>query len=157
MGTRRLSLFLILLGAIACGDSEGSTSDPSGGTGAGSPTSGPGGTNATAAPAPGSSTTATGGTGGEGPVADVQLVERYEYPNQVAPWWGESALARITGSTVSVRLSGGRAIWFDIVLDGASVGRFITTGGDQLYPSASYLAAGKHTIEIVRRNEGFFG
>ncbi|NUO49376.1 MAG: SGNH/GDSL hydrolase family protein [Polyangiaceae bacterium] len=92
-------------------------------------------------------------------MADLHLIGRYDQSNgnAVATWSGSSALARFTGSSVSARLSGGDGIWFEIVLDGTSVGRFETSGGEQVYELATGVGAGEHTIEIVRRNEGFFG
>lgn len=56
-----------------------------------------------------------------------------------------------------MRLRAAAGIWFEIVVDGASVGRFETTGGETLHTLATNLSPGEHTVEIVRRNEGFFG
>ena len=74
-----------------------------------------------------------------------------------ATWSGSSAVATMQGPTASVRLRGTDGLWFEIVVDGVSVGRFETSGGEVLYPLAADLPPGEHTIEIVRRNEGFFG
>ncbi len=63
----------------------------------------------------------------------------------------------MTGPDASVRLTGSAGIWFEIVIDGVSTGRFETSGGEVLYPLAAGLPGGEHTVEIVRRNEGYFG
>jgi lysophospholipase L1-like esterase len=62
-----------------------------------------------------------------------------------------------TGEDVGVRLDGAQNVHFQIVLDGVPTGVFQTDGGEALYPLASGVGSGEHTIEIVRRNEGYFG
>jgi lysophospholipase L1-like esterase len=98
-----------------------------------------------------------GGAGGAAELFDVHLVGRYRSDTTEASWSGSSARTTMVGPTASVRLSGNAGIWFEIVVDGESVGRFETTGGEELVPLATGLDASEHTIEIVRRNEGFFG
>jgi len=152
----------LLLALVSCGSddadggavSSGTLSTGGGGTG-GSDAVGAGGTAASTGPSSGVS---AGGGGGGVPLADVHLVGRFDTTDgTVASWSGSSALTTMKGPTASVRLAGADGIWFEIVVDGVSVGRFETTGGEQLYPLADNLGDGEHTIEIVRRNEAFFG
>jgi hypothetical protein len=99
------------------------------------------------------------GTGGSEPLADVHRVGRYGETStgHVATWSGSSALTTMNGPEASVLLDGAAGVWFEIVIDGTSTGRFETLGGVLTYPLATGLSDGPHTIEIVRRNEGFFG
>jgi hypothetical protein len=72
-------------------------------------------------------------------------------------WSGTSFRTRVNGEDLSVRLDGAAGIFFEIVIDGASTGRFETNGGEASYPLAAGLGPGEHDVEIYRRNEGFFG
>lgn len=149
---RSIGLLLALL-LPACGDdSAGSGAQGGAGAAGGQGASGGGSSDG------GGGAVAEGGAGGEGgevPVAPVHLVGRFQ--DAEASWSGSSAIATMTGPSASVRLAGGAGLWFEIVIDGASVGRFETTGGEQVYPLASDLSAGEHSVEIMRRNEAFFG
>jgi hypothetical protein len=162
---RRVAAVVFVVTLLGCGG-QGSDGSGAGGTSAsggagagGSEASGAGGAGASMGMGTGAGGgLGTGGGGGGVPVADVHLVGRFDTSDGVvASWSGSSALTTMKGPTASVRLAGGDGIWFEIVVDGASVGRFETTGGEQLYPLASNLGDGEHTIEIVRRNEAFFG
>jgi hypothetical protein len=150
---QRLAVGWVLgLALLACGD-DGSSSGGQGGSG-GAVGDGAGGASV---PQGGGGARASGGggAGGEVPVADVHLVGRYL--DREASWSGSSALATMTGPSASVRLAGAGGLWFEVVIDGAPVGRFETSGGEQVYELATDLAAGEHSVEIVRRNEAFFG
>ncbi|MFO0549148.1 MAG: GDSL-type esterase/lipase family protein [Polyangiaceae bacterium] len=150
-------LLAIAAATAACGDDSPST----GGGGQNAGGQGGSGTGASGLGGAGAGGAGMGGSGGEGgmvPVADVHLVGRYETTNDPrATWPASSAIAHMNGPDASVRLSGSADLWFEIVIDGTSTGRFKTSGGEQVYPLATGLSAGEHTIEIVRRNEGFFG
>lgn len=150
-------LLLLSLSGLSCDDSASSSSGAGGHGGSG------GGTSATASGgsddnSTGTAMMTTGGAGGGSAVADVHFIGRYDTTGTPrATWSGSSVLARFTGSAVAARLDGAADLWFEIVIDGASVGRLVTTGGEQLYPLASGLSGAEHEVEIVRRNEGFFG
>jgi hypothetical protein len=149
---------VLVTASFACGDDGGRGGEGALGGGAAG-AGGPGGAGGTGPVGGGGGGPSSGGAGagGAAPVADVHLVGRYEAGTAAATWSGSSAIATLNGPEASVRLSGGGGIWFEIVVDGVSVGRFETTGGEQLYPLATELSPGPHTVEIVRRNEGFFG
>ena len=72
-------------------------------------------------------------------------------------WSGSTARTRIDGTEVSIALDGPSGIHFQAVVDGTAVGEFVTEAGAQSYVVASGLTAGEHDIEVVRRNEGYFG
>lgn len=72
-------------------------------------------------------------------------------------WSGSTARTRIDGTEVSIALDGPSGIHFQTVVDGVATGEFVTGGGPQSYVVASGLEAGEHDIEVVRRNEGYFG
>jgi hypothetical protein len=151
------SFWMVIAGAtwLGCGDDAAGgsggvgASSSEGGAGAGSPVGGAGG----------GPSTGGGGAGGGGAPAEAafHLVGRYDARTSTASWSGSSVIATVNGPDVSVRLASVAGIWFEIVIDGVSTGRFVTTGGDGLYPLATGLSGGAHTVEIVRRNEGYFG
>lgn len=145
---------------FACG--EGATPAGAGGSGSATTTSagaGAQGGDPSTGPTGAGGAIAAGGAGGAPEAAEVHLIGRFDASGAAprATWSGSTALARFTGSEIAARLDGASDLWFEIVIDGSSVGRFVTTGGEQLYPLASGLSAGEHVVEIVRRNEGFFG
>lgn len=148
----------LVAASFGCGDDRGRDGDAAnGGGGAGATGPAGGGGESSTGGGGGGPPSGGAGAGGAVPVADFHLVGRYESGTAAATWSGSSAIATLDGPEASVRLSGSGGIWFEIVVDGVSVGRFETSGGEQLYPLATGLSAGPHTIEIVRRNEGFFG
>lgn len=106
--------------------------------------------------------TVTGtGTGGEPvPSALVHRVGRFDESDPAHPrssWSGTTFRTRVSGPALSVSLGGASNIHFQIEVDGAVTGSFVTTGGDATYEVASGLPAGEHDVVLVRRNEGFFG
>ncbi|MCC6559280.1 MAG: hypothetical protein IT372_40675 [Polyangiaceae bacterium] len=150
MSTSRLRLALLGLALTAlagCGGDDPAA--PGGGSGAGGSGAGGGGAGG------------AGGSGGGAPeVALVHRVGRFDDTDPARPvssWSGTSLRTRLEGSDLSVRLDGAAGVFFEILIDGASAGRFETTGGEAAYPLATGLAAGQHDVEIYRRNEGFFG
>lgn len=158
-------------------DGAGSTTSATGGmTGAEPPGSGetsnpPGSTGASTAATSGMST-ASGGdaeesgssegtTGGPPePASEVHYMGRFEVLGGRGPrasWSGSTARTRIDGTSVSIGLDGPAGIHFQAVVDGSPTEVFETESGPQSYLVASGLAAGEHDIEVVRRNEGYFG
>lgn len=78
-------------------------------------------------------------------------------PAQVRMGWsGVGAVFRFNGTDAGVRLDDyGR--YFTVVVDGVVQPNLATSPGDKLYPLASGLPAGEHTVELYRRTEGSFG
>lgn len=168
----------LVLACSACGDDAGDGAGGAGGQGAGGQGaggSGAGGSGTIASgggsPTASASTTsseattsgsaATSGSGGEAPVEQlVHVVGRTEQPvpdQHTFSWSATSIRTRVEGPSLSVSLDGAGGVWFQIVVDGVPSGTFETSQGPNTYDLATGLAAGAHEIEIVRRNEGFFG
>lgn len=106
----------------------------------------------------GSGESSTGG--GPLPTHQEHYMGRFEYPADGPPrasWSGSTARTRIDGTAVSIGLDGPSGIHFQAVVDGAPTEVFVTQSGAQSYVVASGLPAGEHEIEVVRRNEGYFG
>ncbi len=85
---------------------------------------------------------------------------RFELSESAGPrasWSGSTARTRIDGTSVSIGLDGPSGIHFQAVVDGTPTEVFVTQSGAQSYVVASGLPAGEHDIEVVRRNEGYFG
>lgn len=177
MFARRVGV-LILAAIAACGDDgpggSGSTDQPSTGepSTSGSPsTSGPGSnsgtsspgtsetsgeTEATTTPDTDDDTSESSSTGEPPPVDDVHLIGRFDAELN-STWSGSTMRTRIDGTTIDIDLDGSGGVIFQVVVDGQPTSTFTTSGGAATYPVASGLAAGEHDIEVVRRNEGYFG
>jgi hypothetical protein len=175
---RSRALAVLLPLAAACGDdASGAGPGGSGGSGGGPETTAPstasgevagsgagdgsGGEGSAASSSSGGAGPASSSSAGGGaPVAEVHVVGRTieEAPGSHRFAWSNTALrARIDGAGLDVFLDGAAGIWFEVAVDGESVGRFETAGGPGFVTAVSGLGPGQHTIEIVRRNEGFFG
>ncbi len=169
-------------GGVSGGSSSGTSSGGGGSTGAGSSGSGSGsgtppaqgGPDAStqpdattplgdgSAPAP---TDAQGGTGSSdapydaGPPA-VRYVARVDYTDATGPrfaWSGSTVLARFTGSSIGVKLSG-PTTYFDVSIDGVMQSTtLMIASGTTSYPLATNLAAGPHELTVYRRNEPGIG
>jgi lysophospholipase L1-like esterase len=112
------------------------------------------------------STAADGAPGTEGGAAveagpgsaasAVRFVGRVDRTNAAGPrfaWSGTTALARFTGSSIGVRMSGPTA-YFDISIDGVmQPAPLVLMAGKTDYPLATNLAAGPHELTVFRRNE----
>ncbi len=160
-------------GDDAGGDAEGtdtSTADTTATSSTGSPTSttDPSGTTtpSTSTAADSSSSGADDSSSGEttgGPpeATDEQhYMGRFDFSGDGGPrstWSGSTARTRIDGTEISIGLDGPAGIYFQTVVDGAVAGLFVTQDGPQIYPVAADLSAGQHEVEVVRRNEGYFG
>jgi lysophospholipase L1-like esterase len=64
-------------------------------------------------------------------------------------WSGSGMLARFSGTSVGVRLTGAQQ--YTVLIDGALQPKLTSTG--DLDPLASDLALGEHTVEVYRRTE----
>lgn len=71
-------------------------------------------------------------------------------------WSGVGAVFRFSGTDASVRLDDNARYW-TVVVDGQVQPTLATSPGEQLYPLATGLPAGEHTVELYRRTEGSFG
>ncbi|MEJ7730915.1 MAG: SGNH/GDSL hydrolase family protein [Polyangiaceae bacterium] len=157
------TLGLLALGALSlgCGDDDPAASD---GDGAGGATgSGGNGTGASGGNGSGASG-GNGAAGGDGsqPAAleDMHLSGRFEQSDAAGPrstWSGTSIGIRISGTGVEVELAGDGGVFFEVLVDGASVGSFETSGGLATYPLADGLADGEHDVTLYRRTEGWTG
>jgi lysophospholipase L1-like esterase len=95
-----------------------------------------------------------------GPPA-VRFVARVDYTNPAQPkfaWSGSTILARFTGSSIGVNLSG-PTTYFDVSVDGTMLtsSPLIISTGKTAYPLATGLAAGPHELTVYRRNEPGIG
>lgn len=142
-------------GSGASGAAGGSTQ--AGGAG------GAGGTVGTTSTEGSGGTTSVGGGGAGGAPVETALVHRVGRFDDTDPsrpkasWSGTTFRTRVAGTSLSVRLGGATNIHFQVEVDGAVFGKFVTTGGDETYEVASGLSDGEHEVLLVRRNEGFFG
>lgn len=97
---------------------------------------------------------------GEPPAAPaVHYVGRHDAsdPGHVRMGWsGVGAVVRFAGTGASVRLDDKGRYW-TVVVDGQVQPTLATAPGEQLYPLATGLAPGEHTVELYRRTEGSFG
>jgi lysophospholipase L1-like esterase len=86
----------------------------------------------------------------------VRFVARVDRSNPAAPrfaWSGSTILARFTGTSIGVRLSGATN-YFDVRIDGMLTPTVLTTSaGKQEYPLATGLGAGPHELSVFRRSE----
>lgn len=85
---------------------------------------------------------------------------RFDLSDPAGPrstWSGSTVRTRIDGTTASIGLDAPAGIRFAVVVDGVAESVFITTAGAASYPVANGLSDEEHEIEVVRRNEGYFG
>ena len=141
----------------ACGGDDETTVPAGGSAGTTSSSGGTGGVGASG----GTDSGGGGHQGGEGgavPTALVHRSGRFDDSDANGPrftWSGSSFQTRIDGTALDVQLDGVGDVYFEIVVDGVSTGRFSTSGGAQTYSLVSGLAAGQHDVQIYRRNEGW--
>lgn len=161
----RAQVARVLLGAslalAACGGDDDETTVPAGGS-AGTSSTGGGGAGATGTGG-GNGGVGQGGQGGDGasqPVALVHRSGRFDDSDAGGPrfsWSGSSFQTRIDGTGLDVELDSQGTVLFEVIVDGASTGRFTTSWGPQTYSVVSGLSAAEHDVQIFRRNEGFAG
>src|SRR6266542_945376 len=82
----------------------------------------------------------------------IARVDRTDPAGARFDWSGSTILARFTGSSIGVRLSG-KANYFDVRIDGTLQPTLVTSADKQAYPLASNLAAGPHELSVFRRTE----
>ena len=102
---------------------------------------------------------AEGGAEDAGPPA-VRFVGRVDNTSATGPrfaWPGSTILARFTGSTIGVRLSG-PTTYFDVSIDGKMQSTpLIISPATTSYPLATGLSSGPHELTVYRRNEAGIG
>ncbi len=89
----------------------------------------------------------------------VRMVGRFDRSEAAGPrcTWSASAVAvTFTGGSLSVKFNDSGKNFWQIVVDGASAGVLELQAGEHVYPVASGLSPGPHTVELVKRTE-FFG
>ena len=92
--------------------------------------------------------------------AGVRWMGRVDSTDPHAPrfaWSGAGFTARFSGASIGVDLRNDDAYFFQVILDGKKADRFQAAKGRAVRTVASELAAGTHTIELVRETEGSFG
>src|SRR4051794_6235247 len=86
----------------------------------------------------------------------VRFVARVDRMNAAGPrfaWSGSTILARFTGSSIGVRLSGATN-YFAVRIDGVLLPAVLTISeGKQDYPLAANLGPGPHELSVFRRSE----
>jgi lysophospholipase L1-like esterase len=90
----------------------------------------------------------------------VRYVGRFDRNDPAGPrgtWSASSVAVTFTGSTLSVKLADKGQNFWQIVVDGAPTGVLKLEAGEHVYPVVSGLAAGTHTVELVKRTEFFAG
>lgn len=90
--------------------------------------------------------------------ARIRYMGRWDHADPKKPrcdWPGSGFTVRFTGTSITVRLSGGSND-FNAVVDGVWKAK-ITVDGKTSEVAAQGLAAGTHTLEITKRTEGFNG
>jgi lysophospholipase L1-like esterase len=117
----------------------------------------------------GAGTGGAGTGGGNQPVpppagvvaAGVRWVGRVDTTNADQPrfaWSGTGFVARFSGTSLTMQLAvTGPVQIFKAVVDGAPQPTFNANNAQTMYPLASGLAAGVHTVEVYRQTEGAQG
>ncbi len=152
------------------GSGSGGTTAGTGGPGGSTGVGGVRGTGGDASPDASARDAGTDGTSATAPDAaipdarpssdagtpSVRFVGRIDRTNAAGAkfaWPGTTVLARFTGSTIGVRLSGPTA-YFDVSIDGvAQPAPLVLIAGKTDYPLATGLSAGPHELSVYRRNE----
>lgn len=89
----------------------------------------------------------------------VRYVGRFDRTNAAGPrcaWSASAVSVTFTGDSLGVKLSDSGQNFWQIIIDGAPTGVLALKKGEQVYPVASGLTSGTHTVELVKRTE-FFG
>jgi lysophospholipase L1-like esterase len=115
---------------------------------------------------PDSSIAEYGGADAGGEVSEapgIQFFGRWDFPDGGEPTgsWGDIYLkARFEGTSVGIVIDDAKAYAlgneYEYSVDGAPLATLVTEGA-AVYPLASGLADGAHTLELYRRTEGLYG
>jgi len=92
--------------------------------------------------------------------AAVRYVGRFDLADAAGPrctWPASTVAFTVSGGSASVRLKDNGKNFWQIVINGEATGVLALQAGEQVYPVAADLPAGKHTIELVKRTESFVG
>ena len=84
----------------------------------------------------------------------VRFVGRFDHSDPAVPrfaWSGSGMIARFSGTSVGVKLTGGQQ--YTVVIDGVPRPKLVPAPGGGLSPIASGLAPGDHVVELYRRSE----
>lgn len=94
---------------------------------------------------------------------EVQLIGRFDYRDAAAPecaWPGCRAIARFSGTQVSVKLEERSAAWmegapshWDVAIDGVLQPKLVLSPGVHDYVLATGLPHGDHVVELYKRTE----
>lgn len=90
----------------------------------------------------------------------VRYVGRFDRSDAAGPrcTWSASAVAlTFSGDALSVKLADGGQNFWQVVIDGTPTAVLPLQKGEHVYPVASGLPAGPHTVELVKRTEFFAG
>jgi lysophospholipase L1-like esterase len=90
----------------------------------------------------------------------VRYVGRFDYNDAGGPrctWSASSVSLVFSGGSLGVKLNdNGKNCW-QVVVDGAPAGVLRLKQGEHVYPVATDLPEGRHTVELVKRTEFFVG
>lgn len=89
----------------------------------------------------------------------IRYTGRFDVSDPKQPscdWPGCTIQARFTGTSVTVKLSGGENR-FNVFIDGQEKPKIIIEKAKTSYVAAENLAAGTHTLLLTKRTEGFQG
>lgn len=90
----------------------------------------------------------------------LRYVGRFDRADVAGPrctWSASSVVFSVSGGSVAVKLKdAGKNVW-QVVVNGRPTEVLTLEGGEKSYAVATGLAAGSHTIELVKRTEASFG
>jgi lysophospholipase L1-like esterase len=93
--------------------------------------------------------------------ANIHTIGRFDTSDPAGPkfsWPGSTIVATFDGTGISAQLADNVGNnYFVVVVDGGTPMAFRTQIGTNTYPVASGLAAGKHTVSLVKRTESYDG
>ena len=90
----------------------------------------------------------------------VRYVGRFDLADAAGPrctWSASAVTVTFSGDSLGVKLKDGGQNFWQVVVDGAPTGVLALQKGEHVYPVASGLASGTHTVELVKRTEFFAG
>lgn len=91
---------------------------------------------------------------------DLRYVGRWDWSEAAAPrcaWSASRVLIRFEGKSLDAKIrDNGKNLW-QVLVDGKAGAVIQTRAGEQVYRVADGLAAGEHTVELVKRTEASVG